>query len=265
MIPDIMEKTRRRVSARFLSGSGIELGALVSPLWVGRGVQVRYVDRLTVDGLRRQYPTLPAQELTGVDVVDDGECLQSFGEGSLDFIIANHFLEHCENPLGAMRNHLARVRLGGYLYYAVPDKRFTFDLARPLTDFDHLVRDDREGPEWSRPGHFLEYARLVDGAPDAEAHARHLRDVGYSIHFHVWDLPRFQEILGKAWEYLGRTFSVEWFQENHGEIIVVLKRTRPRSRMMRAPHQVAITLLAGRLRRLAGRLLRSQLGGRGRR
>jgi hypothetical protein len=33
------------------------------------------------------------------DVVDDGACLASFVEGSLDFVVANHMLEHeCLRP-----------------------------------------------------------------------------------------------------------------------------------------------------------------------
>jgi SAM-dependent methyltransferase len=185
------------------------------------------VDRLGVEDLRRHYPELSSSELCRVDVIDDGERLLRFHDGSLDFIIANHMLEHCENPLGAMRNHLARLRPGGVLYYAVPDKRFTFDVTRPLTDFDHLVRDDQEGPAWSRWGHFLEWSRLVDKAGDgaaAEAHARDLMERGYSIHFHVWDDERFRTILRAAHGYLGRTFRVEWLEENGGELISVLRK-----------------------------------------
>jgi SAM-dependent methyltransferase len=227
LLPARIERRRRKVSARFLSGRGVEIGALHSPLWVSSRAQVTYVDRLAVEDLRRHYPELDGSELCRVDVIDDGERLLQFADASLDFVIANHMLEHCENPLGAMRNHLARVRPGGILYYAVPDKRFTFDVDRPLTDFEHLVRDDQEGPAWSRWGHFLEWSRLVDKAGDdsaAEAHARELMEKGYSIHFHVWDDERFRAILRAAHGYLGRGFRVEWLEQNDGELIAVLRK-----------------------------------------
>ena len=123
---------------------------------------MRYVDRFTVPVLRRHYPELAAYELTPVDVVDDGERLETFGDGSLDFIIGNHMLEHCENPLGTMRAHLSQGARRGIVYYAVPDKRFSFDADRPLTPWEHLERDDRDGPAESRLGHFEEWARLVN-------------------------------------------------------------------------------------------------------
>src|SRR5712691_699882 len=166
-IPEPMLARRREVSARFLQGTGIEIGALHYPLWVDPDrARVRYVDRLTVPELRQQYPELAAYALVEVDVVDDGEKLSSFADGTLDFVIGNHMLEHCENPIGTTRNHLAKVRPGGVLYYAVPDKRYSFDVDRPLTSFEHLVRDDREGPAWSRLEHFREL-----GAARQQAHA----------------------------------------------------------------------------------------------
>jgi len=108
-IPDHMLARRREVSARFLQGTGIEIGALHYPLWVDPDrARVRYVDRLTVPELREQYPELSAYALVEVDVVDDGETLSSFADSTLDFVIGNHMLEHCENPLGTTRNYLAR-------------------------------------------------------------------------------------------------------------------------------------------------------------
>jgi ferredoxin len=36
-----------------------------------------------------------------VDVVDDGERLESFADASLDFVVSSHFLEHCQDPIRA--------------------------------------------------------------------------------------------------------------------------------------------------------------------
>jgi len=262
LIPEPMESRRRAVSARFLSGRGIEVGALHSPLWVSPQAKVSYVDRLGVDDLRKHYPELNAHPLAPVEILDDGERLLTFADGSLDFIIANHFVEHCENPLGAIRTHLSRLKMGGYLYYAVPDKRFTFDVDRPLTDFEHLVRDDQMGPAWSRRDHFFEWSRLVDKAPDdaaTEARARHLMDMNYSIHFHVWDADRFQEILRGAYAYLGRTFTVDWLEQNESELITVLRKCEPRPESAPALPKARVSRAAWlppAVRRLASRMLR---------
>ncbi len=185
---------RNELSSLFLAGDGIEIGALHEPLPVPLGVRVRYVDRLTKPMLREHYPELASLPLVDVDIVDDGETLASVADGSLDFIIANHMLEHCENPLGAVRTHFRKIKPGGVLYYAVPDKRFTFDADRPLTTTGHFIADDTLGPQISRAGHFDEWTRLVEKMTDpaaAQKAAERLDAINYSIHFHVWDFESF--------------------------------------------------------------------------
>src|SRR5690606_20635940 len=125
------------------------------------GARVRYVDRLSTVDLRAQYPELAALPLVEVDVVDDGERLSRIADASLDFVVASHFLEHCEDPIGALLAFLRVLRPGGVLYLAVPEKRLCeFDVARPVTPLDHVIADHAEGPERSRRAHYLEWARL---------------------------------------------------------------------------------------------------------
>src|ERR1035438_1530581 len=91
---------RQQLAAIYLRGEGLEIGALHSPLKVPRAARVRYVDRLPVAELRRQYPELASAHLVDIDIVDDGEKLSAVGAGTQEFVIANHFLEHCEDPIG---------------------------------------------------------------------------------------------------------------------------------------------------------------------
>jgi hypothetical protein len=167
-----MRATRRELSERYFEGSGIEVGVLHQPLWTSERATVRYVDRLDVAGLRLYYPELGGEELVHVDSIDDGEVLASIEDGQLVFIIANHMLKHTENPIGTIRNHLRKLRDDGVLYYAVPHKRDCFDRDRPMTLFERLVRDDREGPMVSRLEHFYGWVTLTDKVfePDAIAH-----------------------------------------------------------------------------------------------
>jgi hypothetical protein len=65
---------RRRLSA-WLRGDGIEVGALQVPLVVHREARVRYVDRLTVEEQRRQYPELADGTLVDVDLIASAEDL----------------------------------------------------------------------------------------------------------------------------------------------------------------------------------------------
>lgn len=228
-IPENMLSARKKVSDRYIAGNGIEIGALHHPLQVGAEARIKYVDRLPVDQLRLQYPELANYDLVHVDIIDDGEKLSTVPNESLDFIIANHMLEHCENPLGTIRNHLSKVKPGGILYYAIPEKTQCFDAARALTTFAHLTQDDKQGPEGSRYEHFSEWVRIVNKINDdtlAQQRIDQLLKINYSIHFHVWDEKSFGTFIQEARDYLGNLFDIEYFHRNDTEVITVLKKIR---------------------------------------
>src|SRR5215469_14170597 len=103
VLPETYESAARSGLARkFLRGNGIEIGALQRKLLVPLGCTIQYVDRMNLEELRSHYPELDGVSLQAPDVIDDGEKLARFGHNSLDFVVANHFIEHCENPIGAM-------------------------------------------------------------------------------------------------------------------------------------------------------------------
>jgi predicted SAM-dependent methyltransferase len=217
---------RRQLAKRHLRGSGLEIGALHSPLPLPSGATVRYVDRMDRAGLRAHYPELANEALVEVDIVDDGETLGTQPDASADFVIANHFIEHTQDPLGTLANHLRVLRVGGILYLAVPDRRHTFDVDRPPTPLEHVVRDHREGPAWSRPIHQEEWARLVDKVPAAEvpARVRVLEQSDYSIHFHVWTPAEFTALLEHARREQRLPFEIEELRGNGNEFIAILRR-----------------------------------------
>jgi predicted SAM-dependent methyltransferase len=205
--------SRKMLARRFIRGAGIEIGALHNPLWVPPRSHVTYVDRLDEAGLRRHYPELSNLPLVKVGVIDNGEKLTTFQPNSQDFIIANHFLEHTQDPIGTIRRHLEVLRPLGLLYMAVPDKRFTFDKARPETDFAHVWRDYVEGPEWSHDGHLREFASLVMGnsGEKLEEAVNELRASNYSIHFHVWSEASFRDFLDRLMAVLHLPMKIEAF------------------------------------------------------
>ena len=218
---------RQRVAARYLSGSGIEIGALDAPTPLPQNASVRYVDLRAARALATHYPELDARRFVNVDVVDDGERLVRFDDSSIDFVVANHMLEHCENPLGTLRKHLRKVKPGGMLFYAMPDMRMGFDHARPRTSFEHLVLDDADGGAGSRRSHHLEWARFANNIDDEGEVIRVAQEnmrLAYSIHFHVWDASAWLEFLGRAREYLDRGFETRYFEFTGSEIICVLRR-----------------------------------------
>ncbi len=221
------QQVRKDIAFQYLKGEGIEVGALHAPLQVPEGVKVHYVDRMSVSDLRQQYPELAGVNLVEADIVDNGETLSSIANNSWDFVIANHMIEHCQNPIGALENFLRVVKPGGLVYMGVPDKRYTFDIDRPLTSLDHLIQDYKEGPEWSKLGHYEEWVSLVDSKFHQESVAvrmQHLLEIDYSIHFHVWTSETFLELLEYCNKNLSFSFETELFQENFDEIITVIRK-----------------------------------------
>jgi len=208
----------------YLRGRGIEIGALHNPLTVPPWARVRYVDRMSVADLRKQYPELQAKKLMPVDIVADGELLEGIDDASQDFVIANHFVEHCRNPLSALENMFRVLRPEGILYLALPDKRYTFDRERPLTPLEHLLRDYREGPDWSTKGHFEEWVRLVDGITDPEECDRRvalLMEMDYSIHYHVWTQFEMLEMLHPLRQRY--SFDIEVMHRRKNEVIFIIR------------------------------------------
>jgi hypothetical protein len=230
--PPVYFDARRELASRFLFGDGLEIGALHVPLVMPAGVKVRYVDRKSVDDLRAEYPELEGWNLTEVDLLDDGELLSTIADESQDFIVANHFLEHCENPIGTILRHLGKLRAGGVLFYAVPDKRFTFDFRRNVTPLEHMIADYEQGPERSRREHYDEWVRLVDvhpGEPDEQAiaRARQLEDAADSIHMHVWTQVEFLQLIVAARERCDNAFEIEAAARQQIEFMVVLRKNGP--------------------------------------
>jgi 2-polyprenyl-3-methyl-5-hydroxy-6-metoxy-1,4-benzoquinol methylase len=179
-----------------------------------------------VEDLRRHYPELKDAELVNVDIIDNGELLSKIADTSLDFIISNHMLEHCQNPLGTIRNHLGKLKPGGIIYMAIPDKRFSFDRNRQLTSFEHIVTDYKSGADCSRAGHFLEWSKFCNNlnGEDAAIRSKKLMEMDYSIHYHVWDYYSFSDFLNKAQEYLCNSFNVKFIAQNKHEIIAVITK-----------------------------------------
>jgi len=216
---------RRALADTYLEGDGIEIGALHQPLQLPQAARVKYVDRMSAPELRRHYEELAGVSLVEVDIIDDGESLATVASSSQDFVIANHFLEHCQNPLATLKALERVLKEDGVIYMAVPDKRFTFDVDRPCTSLAHVMRDFEEGPEWSRRGHFEEWARLVNkvnGEKAVEDEINRLMAVDYSIHYHVWRAHDLLELMTAAQRLT--SLEIELFRRNGFENVVILRK-----------------------------------------
>jgi SAM-dependent methyltransferase len=227
------EQIRLRLTG-YLKGSGIEIGALHKPLKLRHPARarVRYVDRLPVKELRRQYPELDELPLVPTDLIDDGAILSLIPDASLNFIIANHLIEHLDNPLEAIKNWSARLKIGGIIFMAVPDQRFTFDRDRTPTTLAHLIEDQAAG-DLERIDrnyqHFVETAEIIEkrSGEDARQRVDSLIARQYAIHYHTWTYATFQEVLKYCLDNMQLPLEIIDFspsQDGGDEFIFILRK-----------------------------------------
>jgi predicted SAM-dependent methyltransferase len=211
----------------YLKGDGIEIGALHQPLPVSSAAHTKYIDRLSVADLRKQYPELAEWNVVDPDIIDNGEILEKVEDNSQDFVISSHLIEHCEDPIMAFTNWMRVLKPGGVMFLAIPDKRFTFDVDRELTSMEHLLRDHREGPAWSKRQHFTEWVTQVNHQNEnVEQHVDGLLEMNYSIHYHVWTQMEMFELLAALKRDFKLDFDIIACFQNQIEVLFILKKNQ---------------------------------------
>jgi SAM-dependent methyltransferase len=219
------------ISAASLSGSGLEIGAMDLPLHVKSGVAVKYLDRISKEDSAKIFPNLSAK-LVNVDIIGDGETLDVIETNSQDFVIGNHFIEHTQNPILTIENMLRVTRTGGKVFMAIPDKRFTFDEPRSITPLAHFIKDYTDGPAWSEHDHYVDFVKHTEhgiGKSELEIEEviKKLKQINWSIHYHVWDHQSMIEMFSMIKSHFGFKFEIELAiapLPNGNESIFVLKK-----------------------------------------
>lgn len=84
-------------------------------------------------------------EFTPVDIWAEGDDLP-VPDGSQDFVLASHSLEHMPNPIKALKEWHRVVKPRGVVFLVVPLRNaLAEDRSRPLTPLDHMVEDYQLG------------------------------------------------------------------------------------------------------------------------
>lgn len=224
----VRELNRTLLGQIYIKGKGIEIGALYNPMRVNPQIaKVCYVDRMKIEDLRKQYPELEDYDLVPVDIIANGETLETIQDATQDFVIANHFLEHCQDPILTVKNMLRVLKPGGIIFLTVPDKRFTFDKRRAVTSIGHLLKDHNEGVQSSKTQHFFEWARFICGIEneqELEMKVQELMAMDYSIHFHVWEKKGMDEFLSFLNASMNFNFEIQLSMQNEQENVYLLKK-----------------------------------------
>lgn len=149
-------QTNRKSYTHYLRGQGIEIGALDGPLTISHNkAKVKYMDYKSTEDLHKHFPTL--KNIVDVDLVTSGEDLSIIPGESLDFVIANHVIEHVISPITTLAVWHSKLREGGILFLAFPLPEYCADKVRPLTKVEHLIDEHEKTASKSREEHWLSF------------------------------------------------------------------------------------------------------------
>ncbi len=181
--PDNKQAMREIIVSR-LRGTGIEFGAGSRPMPLPLDAAVDYAEPFQS---AFQYARMNYSDNTVAAKYDCSiEDQSGIADGSLDFIVAAHVIEHTPNPVGAIVECFRTLKPGGQLVLVVPDKRRTFDKHREVTPLDHLIAD-YETPDRERDYlNYLDFFTLAKKSDEPEKDARAAHRDGIDIHYHVW-------------------------------------------------------------------------------
>ncbi|WP_298439773.1 methyltransferase domain-containing protein [Geobacter sp.] len=234
-------RARRQLAARYLRGTGLEIGALHFPLQVPAGVDVKYVDYATREENIRRFPELDGEKIVFTDFVEDGFTLHSLDGASQDFLVANHVLEHANNPIQVLVNWSRILRRDGVLFVSVPIGARCFDRGREVTTLRHLIEDFElvargDLGEFARRNrrHYEEWVRIsmrnVHKLRASEAELMEMiekmSDESTEIHYHVFSRDSFGELLEYFTLVVDTSLTCECLVKSRGgaEYVAILRK-----------------------------------------
>lgn len=233
------------------SGRGLEIGPSFNPLLPkSAGHHVEILDHLTAGELREKYRDAGVDlgRIEEVDHVSDGGSIAKLiaKPSHYDYCVALHVIEHTVDLLGFLKDCEELLKPGGVLVLAVPDKRFSFDVLRPISSTGDVVQAHLEGrtrhplgkmfdefaynclraglPAWGRAEHgALSFFRSME---DAAAMLSHVQKTGEFIDIHAWQFtPSSFRLIVQDLNKMGMIGLKERrFAEAGGEFYMILSR-----------------------------------------
>jgi SAM-dependent methyltransferase len=197
----------REIATSRLRGSGIEFGAGTTPLSVPLGCNVQYADIVGEQGLRDVAYQAQGSDFVPVTHVMGLEDMDAVADGSLDFVIACHVIEHVRNPLRAFQQVYRKLKRNGFFVLIVPDMQQTFDKDRKLTSLAHIISDYKDPSEERDKEHYFEFFGMVMNVPEVllDQFVPDAMKERKDLHYHTWTYETFQQMV----EY-GRRSMTPW-------------------------------------------------------
>ncbi len=234
--------------------SGLEIGPLDKPLVTREAGAIQYVDYMSRDELiARHAGTCMPENIVEVDhVISPRNYLSDVIQEKFDYVIACHVIEHIPNMIGWLNDVHQILKDNGYLYLAVPDKRYTFDIARPVTPLSHILNDFHQNVTTADFAHVFEHIYLKRNitagdvwnnkaqskinterftAHDAYRRTTHEMEPGKypDVHCHVFTSQDFMSIIKMLIDLHLIAYAIRSFEDvkrPYNEFIIILQKTK---------------------------------------
>jgi len=169
-----------------------------------------------------------AENKQGTQFILDGTDLNQINNGSYDFLLSSHNLEHIANPLKAVEDWVRVLKKNGVLLLILPDKRYTFDINRPYTEFNHIYTDYKNNVGEDDLTHVDEIFRFHElkrdnGAPQDRYKFKERCENNFDnrcMHHHVFST----ELLAEIYYYFDIEILGQRFIEPYHKIIIGRKK-----------------------------------------
>ena len=199
-----------------------------------------YLDRASREDNIRRYTDVNQAHIVRTDVISNGFDLACFGSKTLDFIIANHVLEHTDDALGALAAWGNRIRAGGHLFITLPIADKCCDRGRPLTSLEHLIEDQRLKQDAKlreladrNLEHYREWVCIsevnLNGCTitevENERRWRSLAAREAEIHFHAFSPQSLADLMKYFCTNVCPDFRLVEIRQSGGEVISLLQRS----------------------------------------
>ncbi|GAB4136284.1 MAG: hypothetical protein Fur0037_00670 [Planctomycetota bacterium] len=220
---------------------GLEIGPYLQPTVRKDEGRIEYLDFYTAEELAEQefQRTGASVEVPPVDHVVKSDDYFRHVQGEFDYVIANHVIEHVDNPIQWLIDLARLVREDGVLFLAVPDKKYNFDRYRSDTPLSHLLADWFRG-RGAHEEHGVDIVLFYDtayvGKPldakeklDIEKLRNAFAEPSHpGRHNHVFQSETFVRTILRPLQYLGAwPYTLLDFgpaPQNHGEFHLVLRK-----------------------------------------
>ena len=144
--------------------TALEIGPLDRPVLPRPDYDVLYADWAPTSVLRKKYADDPnVYEIVDVDIVWNGtDELSSVVPNGMTFdaVIASHVVEHVPDPVGWLQHLSSVLKPGGTVGLVIPDKRFTFDHNRRVSETADLIDAHVRAPLSRRTRSSMTFTRV---------------------------------------------------------------------------------------------------------